>query len=116
MDSSAGHGRDWRDGVRDGAPYGAAAFVLAVLFSSKNMPIAVVEALGATSGKFLLRLMATPGDEDDVAGPRQVDRPLDRPPAVELHRVGDVDAAAPVKMALTAWLAAAGFEAARGLG
>ena len=32
------------------------------------------------------------------------------------QRLSDVDAAAPVKMALTAWLAAAGFEAARGLG
>jgi predicted branched-subunit amino acid permease len=32
VDGSAEHGRDWQDGVRDGAPFGAAAFVLAVSF------------------------------------------------------------------------------------
>ena len=32
MDGSAEHGRHWQDGVRDGAPFGAAAFVLAVSF------------------------------------------------------------------------------------
>jgi predicted branched-subunit amino acid permease len=60
VDGAAGRGRTWRDGVRDGAPYGAAAFVLAVSFgvvaTDAGMPASAAIVMSALvysgSGQF----------------------------------------------------------------
>ena len=60
VEGSAGWGRTWRDGLRDGSPFGAATFVLAVSFgvvaTDAGMPAVAAVAMSALvysgSGQF----------------------------------------------------------------
>jgi predicted branched-subunit amino acid permease len=77
VDGSAEHGRHWQDGVRDGAPFGAAAFVLAVSFgvvaTDAGMPAVAAIVMSALvysgSGQFAaLGIVASGGGVGAAVG------------------------------------------------